>query len=419
VTIAAEFANPPNQREDVSYGILDRNERWFPTPTPGAPNNAGVIGFTDIAIDQESGLFDQPIEITISTASTPATPDAVIRYTTDGSEPTSDNGTDYSGPLAIDATTILRVAAILEDHEPTKIETRSYIFLDSVLTQNGAGHPIYWAGFPSNYAVSSAIVNDPRYRDTIRDDLRSIPSISLVMDPDALFGPHNGIYSHPTRRVRDDPKWEVPVSAELIDVDGDVEFRVDAGVRIQGGASRDPSRSPKHSFRLLFKTKYGPGKLDYPLFGDEATDKFDTFTLRAGFNDGWGPWSGNPNSTYLQDRWAAEAQLAAGGLGPHGIYVHLYINGLYWGLYNPVERPAASFAASYLGGEKEDYDAYVTNVLTDGTADAWNLLLNTVRQRNIDYFAVQEILDVPQFIDYMIVNQFGGNGDWPEWHCRD
>jgi hypothetical protein len=422
VTIAAEFADAPNQREDVSYGRNGFDQRWFPEPTPGTLNNAGVFGFTDVTIDQESGLFDDPIEVTISTASTPATPGAVIRYTTDGSAPTSDHGTDYTAPLTFDATTLLRAVALLEDHEPTKIETRSYIFFDSVLTQDGAGFPTTWAGTATNYSVSSSIVNHPAYRDTIRDDLRSIPTISLVMDPDDLFGPQNGIYSHPLSRVDQDPKWEVPVSAEMIGTDGNVEFRVDAGVRIQGGASRNPSNSPKHSFRLIFKTQYGPGKLDYPLFGDDAPDKFNTFTLRAGFNDGWGR-NGSSNATYLQDRWAAESQLAAGGLAPHGIYVHLYINGLYWGLYNPVERPDGAFAASYLGGEKEDYYAYVTgsNISDDPAAGAasWNEMFNLVRQGNIDYAAVQEILDVPQFIDYMIVNLFGGNRDWPHnnWYA--
>ncbi len=32
--------------------------------------------------------------------------------------------------------------------------------------------------------------------------------------------------------------------------------------------------------------------------------------------------------------------------------VHLYINGVYWGLYNPVERPDENFAASHFGGVK-------------------------------------------------------------------
>ena len=45
----------------------------------------------------------------------------------------------------------------------------------------------------------------------------------------------------------------------------------------------------------------------------------------------------------------------AGGRRPHGKYVHLYLNGLYWGLYNVHERPDDSFADEYYGGDKDDY----------------------------------------------------------------
>ena len=44
----------------------------------------------------------------------------------------------------------------------------------------------------------------------------------------------------------------------------------------------------------------------------------------------------------------------------HGRYYHLYINGQYWGLYQTQERPEAGFAASYIGGEPEDYDVMKT-----------------------------------------------------------
>ncbi|GAH78203.1 unnamed protein product, partial [marine sediment metagenome] len=33
------------------------------------------------------------------------------------------------------------------------------------------------------------------------------------------------------------------------------------------------------------------------------------------------------------------AQLAMGHASSHGTWVNLYVNGLYWGLFNPVERP--------------------------------------------------------------------------------
>lgn len=48
------------------------------------------------------------------------------------------------------------------------------------------------------------------------------------------------------------------------------------------GGSSSSSSSPnrwkmdKLSMRLKFRGEYGPSKLRYPVFGDRATDEFDT-----------------------------------------------------------------------------------------------------------------------------------------------
>ena len=57
----------------------------------------------------------------------------------------------------------------------------------------------------------------------------------------------------------------------------------------------------------------------------------------------------------------------------HNTYVHLYINGLYWGLYDPAERPDDAFLAEHLGGERDDYDVIKDfNELFAGSKTVWN-----------------------------------------------
>lgn len=95
--------------------------------------------------------------------------------------------------------------------------------------------------------------------------------------------------------------------------------------------------------------------------------------------------------------------------------VHLYINGLYWGLYNPTERPTASFGESYLGGVAEDYDALRSGEAKDGDEAAYGDLFARARKDLTDqanYDALAEVLDIDGFTDYMILNQYGGNIDW-------
>ncbi len=62
----------------------------------------------------------------------------------------------------------------------------------------------------------------------------------------------------------------------------------------------------------------------------------------------------------------------------------MYINGTYWGLYQSQERSEASYAESYFGGNKEDYDVIKVDVgenfdvyhieATDGTFEKWKEL---------------------------------------------
>ncbi|MHC4203724.1 MAG: CotH kinase family protein, partial [Planctomycetota bacterium] len=112
-----------------------------------------------------------------------------------------------------------------------------------------------------------------------------------------------------------------------------------------------------------------------------------------------------------------DTQIAMSGVGSHGTFVHLYINGIYWGLYNPVERPDAAFAALYLGGEDEDYYSVSHGGSHGGSASRFNYLKNTLTNKDMsnpeNYAEIQEYLNVESYIDYVMLSWFGGVGDWP------
>ena len=120
-------------------------------------------------------------------------------------------------------------------------------------------------------------------------------------------------------------------------------------------------------------------------------------------------------------------QNLAGGQGPHGKFVQLYLNGLYWGMYYLHEEPDDSFASAYLGGDKDDYDVVKHNgstvVAGENTAAAnYAAMLAAVRKSmtvTANYTAVTNLLDIKDFIDYMIVNEYIGNSDWADhnWYA--
>jgi hypothetical protein len=430
----------------VSTTVNTNELRFFPKPTPDGSNGDAVLGFVDdttFSVDrgfyeaadlQPGGNLENGIEITTATSG------ATIRYTIDGTWPTATHGTEYAGPIMIDTTTTLRAAAFVDGYLPSNTDTHSYIFLDDVIRQprnpgqNDPGDPQYPAAFPlthqpgvgADYEMDPVVVNNPLYVDSLKEDLKSIPTLSLVMDMDDIFNQPNGIWSNSQSRGR---LWERLTSVEFFDPnDPDREFQLNSAIRIQGRASRNPPSSIKHSFRLIFKDDFGPEgseqptggptKLDFPWFEGSDVDRFDTIILRGGYNYSYlhGSNAQNIRAQYIRERFMREAQIATGQLGAHGSYVHLYVNGLYFGLYAPQERPDASFMAQHLGGDKEDYDVISAGQVRDGNADSWNELLTRAGedlsvQQNYD--AVLEMLDVESLIDYMIVHIWGGTTDWP------
>jgi hypothetical protein len=224
----------------------------------------------------------------------------------------------------------------------------------------------------------------------------------------------------------------------LIYPDGMDGFQINCGVRIRGGWSRNDS-NPKRAFRWFFRSEYGNAKLRYPLFGDEGVDEFDNVDLRTSMNYSWSYGAEDPSkNTMNRDVFSRDMQRDMGQPYTRSRYYHLYINGTYWGLYQTQERSEASFAASYFGGDREDYDVVKVDAgymglfdieATDGTLDAWKRLwdasmagfntpesyykiqgLNTDGTRNPDY---EVLLDVDNLIDFMLTVFLTGEADGP------
>ncbi|MEM7315235.1 MAG: sigma 54-interacting transcriptional regulator, partial [Planctomycetota bacterium] len=427
---------------------------FFQVATPGAANlTPKRDGFVEpVEFSVERGFYDDAFSLRLATA----TPAAEIYFTTDGSDPTPDNGVLYTSPILIDKTTVLKATGFRDDYFESGEVAHSYLFVNDIIRQNyqatlDAGFPTSWGGVSPDYGMDPDVIGlfdsngnslggdnfGGAYADIIKDSLTAIPTLSIVMPNEDLFG-IDGIY---TNSLGEGTDWERETSFELIHADGTDGFQVNAGIRMQGGAFRRHDLSRKHSMRLLFKSDYGPTKLEFPFFGDSAVDRFDTITLRMESNDGWA-WSGaGSQALYARDAFGSQTHLALGQHSPHNNRMHVYINGIYWGLYNPVERPDASFSAAYYGGDKDQWDAFNDGRTIDGSSTSWNTFVSLsqavdnagtpaakwaayqrIQGRNpdgTDNPNLEQYLDVNNYIDYLLVNFFMGNQDWPHrnWYA--
>lgn len=387
------------------------------------------------------GVHDGPVEIELVSH----IESAPIYYTLDGSAPAPEAGTRYTGPFVIEGqaqepggggeparpfrgAVTLRAAVFPEVAAPSVEVVHSYVFPEVVVTQPAAplGYPGQWADNPrgADYEMDPDVLVDAAARAAAADALRSLPTVSVVMDHDDLWSEDRGIYLNPEQEGVD---WERPASFEILLADG-TSHQVRCGVRIQGGSSTQNWKVDKLSMRVLFKSAYGSSKLIYPLFPGSPVFAFDTLVLDAHMNLTFvHPDHGQRiRSQYVRDLYTADLQRAAGGLAPHGRFVHYYLNGLYWGLYELHERPDHSFAAAYQGGDKEEYDALRHDIgrLINGDAGAWNAMFEILRRPggladDDSYRDLQAYLDIPDFIDYMLVNFYAGNDDWPHhnWYA--
>jgi hypothetical protein len=362
--VGSVYAGLPKQEENRSTGILEEGNlptggrkgdvAVFVSPTPGLPNLDGFLGqVKDTAFSHDRGFYTKAFDLAIDSK----TPGAEIYYTLDGTDPSPSNGTLYDTPLRIRKTTTIRVAAFLPGLLPTDIDTQSYIFLYDVIRQSPYGTPP--AGWPTtnvnnqyiSYGMDPDIVFSHNTAAETVEALESIPTLSIVIDLDHLFDSQTGIYTH---AQNDGIDWEREASMELLNPDGTKGFQSGVGLRIRGGASRN-SANPKHSFRVFFRREYGNPNLRYPLFGDEGTDKFDKFDLRTSQSFSWARKATGSN-TLLRDIFLRDTQGAMGQPYTRSRYYHLYLNGMYWGIFMTQERVGTDYCVNYYGGAEEDYD---------------------------------------------------------------
>jgi len=436
------------QTVDISYGRYPDagdNLHFMGSPTPGTENNSGYLGaVAKLEFSHRRGFYDEPFSVTITTE----TEGAVIYYTIDGNEPYNSThglpaGMVYSGPIFIDTTTCLRAVAFKPDWKLSHVDTYTYIFLDDIRYQSDSyayskGFPAQWINRwgqhlrDGDYEMDPDILTDPAYSGLFETAMKAIPVLSIVTDTANLFDPQIGIYVNNWQwhDPQSGQNWERPISLEYFDPCTGENFQINAGLRLAGNQSRDPTLNAKHSMRIFFKNEFGPSMLEYPLYENSDADRHNNISLRANFHYSWLD-STHPsnvaNAHYIRDTFAQDSLRDMGHLSPDSRYVHLYMNGLYWGMYQASERPDDSFLAEHIGGEREDYDViegvYENSVATveckAGLRDSWDYMWSLFEPYDYhnpmnaaDYAELAQYLDIVKFCDYIIYNTFVTNWDW-------
>ncbi|MCP3691894.1 MAG: hypothetical protein GY917_06850, partial [Planctomycetaceae bacterium] len=175
--------------------------------------------------------------------------------------------------------------------------------------------------------------------------------------------------------------------------------------------------------RLIFRSSYGPGKFDFPAFRGGGKPPFNGYLMRGQNGDSWIHPNGSQrtDATYLRDQFARYLSVAMGQPVPAQDHMHLFLNGMYWGFYHSIERIEADWAEAWFGGNADDWDIIKAQAtanavdVEDGNEAAYqamHALAEAGITTDAQYLAIQSYIEIPNFIDYMMVNFYNGNSDW-------
>ena len=380
------------QEADVSLGRkTDGSIEWVPmkTPTPGSYNEyESFLEQSDPPVlSLDAGFYNATITLVMSATS------ANVFYTQIKANPDSYTQpvvvhAQYSKPLIIDETCIIRAYAIENGKSPSPIQTKTYF---------------------------------------IHSDFQ-MPVISLTIDPVELFDPVEGLYMKGPDVLPDDtwPYWkanyyqgsyyykgsknietwedyEKQVHIEYFDDDKDLIIGIDAGLEMTGVWSR---AFPKKSFNIKTRKEYGVNEIKYQLFEDNAYDTYDGITLRAGAED-----RSRLHNEIIYMAWRdANLRTDMQAYKP----VVLLLNGAYWGIYSMYERKDNDFVENRYGYTDIDLIAD-WGLVKDGSMDDFQALLDYMNDNDINEPGVYDYLlqkmNMENFIDHYMIQVYSSHGD--------
>ncbi len=353
----------PSLSQDAAYGRSDGIWQVLSRPTPERENAApAAVCAAPVAVTAQ-GVYDgvEYLDIELSGEGT-------IYYTTDATEPNRRDKV-YTGPIRVTETTVIRAICMAPGKKNSQITDLTYLLNE----------------------------ND------------HLPVVTIVSDPANFFSAETGIYVYglnyepvePYRGANFWQDWEREATVSLFENDG-TGFTSPCSVTIYGAFSR---YQPKKSLALHFRAKYGASELEYPLFGQEGVSTYEAFVLRAGGQDSFRARIRDELITSL----AAEyTDIAVQKYRP----AVLYINGEYYGLHFIREKINEHFIAANYHVRAED----VTLARGSGSdCDAYEALEEYAATHDLTkqeyYDALAEMMDIEQYMDYIIAQICIGNDD--------
>ncbi|MDR2252559.1 MAG: chitobiase/beta-hexosaminidase C-terminal domain-containing protein, partial [Bifidobacteriaceae bacterium] len=354
--------------------------------TYGYSNNAAPQKYP-ITFSHERGRYDTGFALTISSL-----PGVAIRYTTDGSTPSSTKGTLYTGPVSVAKT--MAVRAVAYDAAGTSTaQTRTYVLLDNLKNEVAASNS-RWT------SANKATIDDAVYAEA----LNALPIVSISSDVVELSHSSSADYVQGYFEFMPEPG------------SGDANYAQPIGVKRFGQVSATRFNS---GIAVRFKKDYGAGKAKYEFFKSfegepyELVGEYKKLELAEGQD---GPQNdGISTHGYLRYSDMTTRLLAnqMGNFDSHARYVHYFYNGQYAGIKTMREDYGAHTFEPYFDIDSDEFTkvSYQDNYFTSGDVEEGDgevAVMQAVHAASAsgDYARFESYVDVLSLIRTMILFRY-------------
>lgn len=371
------------QVPDVSQGrdpADQSNWLYYGKPTPGRANSVnGIIEKVfpaDVEFSLEGGFYNTTQIVSLSCYE----PDAIIRYTTNGSIPVAGSN-QFINDITVTSTTVIRAACFVTGKLPGKVSSRTYFI----------------------------------------NEKSDLPVFSISTDPYNLWDEEFGIYIDGSsftgpRLTRNCCKkgWERPIHIEFFECDGNLAFESDAGLEVKG---RQNCEFPRKPLGVYFKGKYGQNEIKHKIFAEKEIDIFRSFVLRPGGADGIGNLY---NGTMFRDGLLGNILIGEMDIDYEAFRpAILFINGKYWGIHNIRERIKSDYLETNHNVDPNNIDILenpANGGIIQGDDVHYQSLLKFITSNNLsvrkNYEYIKTLIDINEFINYQIAEIYVNNADW-------
>lgn len=350
----ADYASLRGIPVDGSMGRMnDLPSFWyFPEPSPLSENDSGYRFVSEApSASVPEGVFSSGgFSVELS-----GKENSKIYYTLDGSIPGPESQ-EYTEPLEMKETAILRAICVEKDSTPSETATFSYII-----------------------------------------DTCSLPVVSLVIDDIAGFRNVYTFISNMALQMK-----EKEFRANISFFDGERTFSIPCGVHMRGYTSLNAA---KKSMAVYFRDKYGADTLNFDVF-ENGIDEYSSLCLRVGQDY---------NFTYIRNELFQELCMEMTDNVPtqESQYCVLYVNGEYWGLHCLKEDFSSQYYSSHYKISKDSVIRQNSPIPYE--ADFYQEVYKYTREHDLSqkecYDYICSVLDIDNLIDWIILEGVSGNTD--------